>query len=51
MLSRGETVAKQRKTYSREFKIEAVRLVETSGKSATEIERELGIAWQEVEIQ
>jgi transposase-like protein len=34
---------KQRKTYSAEFKIEALRLLETSGKSAAEIERELGI--------
>ena len=34
---------KSRRTYSREFKIEAVRLLETSGKSASQIERELGI--------
>jgi transposase len=31
------------KQYSRDFKIEAVRLLETSGKSASELERELGI--------
>ena len=36
-------MSKQRKTYSAEFKLEAVRLLETSGKSATELERELGI--------
>jgi transposase len=36
-------MTKQRRTYSREFKIEAVRLLESSGKSAAEIERELGI--------
>jgi len=36
-------MTKRRKTYSAEFKIEAVRLLETSGKSAAEIERELGI--------
>lgn len=33
----------QKRTYSAEFKQEAVRLWETSGKSAMEIERELGI--------
>lgn len=32
-------MTRRRKTYSREFKIEAVRLLETSGKSAAEIER------------
>jgi transposase len=31
------------KQYEREFKIEAVRLLETSGKSAAQLERELGI--------
>jgi transposase len=31
-----------RKQYSREFKMEAVRLLETSGKSARQLERELG---------
>jgi transposase len=31
------------KQYDREFKIEAVRLLETSGKSAAQLERELGI--------
>jgi transposase len=36
-------MSKSRKTYSREFKLEAVRLLETSGKSARELERELGI--------
>jgi transposase len=36
-------MTKQRKTYSAEFKIDALRLLETSGKSASEIERELGI--------
>jgi transposase len=34
---------KSRRTYSREFKLEALRLLETSGKSAAEIERDLGI--------
>jgi len=32
-----------RKQYEREFKMEAVRLLETSGKSAIQLERELGI--------
>jgi len=36
-------MTKQRKTYSAEFKVEAVRLLETSGKSAAQIERELDI--------
>ena len=34
---------KSRRTYSREFKVEAVRLLETSGKSASQAERDLGI--------
>ena len=32
-----------RRQYTREFKLEALRLLETSGKSAAEIERDLGI--------
>ena len=36
-------MAIQRKTYSAEFKLEAVRLMKTSGKSAAQIERELDI--------
>ena len=36
-------MTKTRRTYTREFKIEAVRLLKTSGKSAAQIERELGI--------
>ena len=31
------------KTYSREFKIEAVRLADQSDKPATQIARELGV--------
>jgi transposase len=34
---------KTRRQYTREFKLEAVRLLETSGKSASQIERDLGI--------
>ncbi len=36
-------MSERRKTYTREFKIEAVRLLETSGKSGHEIEDDLGI--------
>jgi transposase len=32
-----------RRTYTAEFKQEAIRLLETSGKSAAQIERDLGI--------
>ena len=32
-----------RKTYTSEFKREALRLLETSGKSAAQIERDLGV--------
>ncbi len=31
------------RTYTKEFKIEALNLLESSGKSASELERELGI--------
>ena len=34
---------RQRRRYSRDFKLEALRLVESSGKSVAEIERDLGI--------
>ena len=34
---------KSRRQYTREFKLEALRLLETSGKSATQIECDLGI--------
>ena len=36
-------MAEKRRTYTREFKEEAVRLLESSGKSGHEIEDELGI--------
>ena len=36
-------MATNRRSYTKEFKIEAVRLLETSGKSQTAIEEELGI--------
>ena len=34
---------KIRRQYTREFKLEALRLLETSGKSAAQIEQDLGI--------
>jgi len=34
----------QKKVYSEEFRLEALRLLEASGKSAREIEEELGIS-------
>ena len=36
-------MSETRKKYAKEFKIEAVRLFETSSKSGREIERDLGI--------
>ena len=36
-------MTRRRRTYSREFKMQALQLLETSGKSAAEIERDLGI--------
>jgi len=36
-------MTKSRRTYTSEFKREALRLLETSGKSAAQLERELGI--------
>jgi transposase len=37
-------MAKELKTYTREFKIEAVRLLASSQKSQAQIARELGVA-------
>lgn len=37
-------MTKVQKTYTREFKEEAVRLVQTSGKPITQVARELGIS-------
>lgn len=37
-------MSKQRRTYSREFKLETLRLVETSDKPIAQIERELGLS-------
>ena len=37
-------MSKRRKTYSREFKRETLRLVETSDQSIAQIERDLGLS-------
>ncbi len=37
-------MTKEQKAYTKEFKIEAVRLAETSGKPITEIARDLGVS-------
>ena len=36
-------MTKTRRVYTHDFKLEAIRLQETSGRSAAQIERELGI--------
>ena len=36
-------MTKTRRTYAREFKLEAVRLLQTSDRSASHLERELGV--------
>jgi transposase len=41
-------MAQERKTYSREFKLEAIQLAETSGKPVTQIERELGLGKSQI---
>ncbi len=37
-------MAKQQKVYTREFKVEAVQLVKSSGKPMSQIARELGVS-------
>jgi transposase len=37
-------MAKMQKTYTQEFKREAVRLAQTNGKSIAQVARELGIS-------
>lgn len=37
-------MTQKRKTYTRDFKLEALRLVETSGKPIAQIERDLGLS-------
>jgi transposase-like protein len=37
-------MAKKRRTYTREFKLDTIRLAETSDKPIAEIERDLGLS-------
>lgn len=37
-------MSKKRRTFSKEFKLEAIELSKTSGKSDTQLERELGLS-------
>jgi len=37
-------MAKRHKTYTREFKVEAVRLVKSSGKPMSQVARDLGVS-------
>jgi transposase len=37
-------MSKARKTYTREFKLEAIRLADTSGRTIAQVERELGLS-------
>ena len=41
-------MTEKRKSYTREFKLETIRLVETSGKPASQIERELGLGKSQI---
>src|ERR1700694_4001365 len=43
-LPKEGSMPKQQKTYTREFKLEAVQLVKSSGKPMSQIARELGIS-------
>src|SRR5215467_1382007 len=43
-LPKEGSMPKQQKTYSKEFKLEAVRLVKRSGKPMSHIARELGVS-------
>jgi transposase len=43
-MGKGSIVAKVQKVYTKEFKEEAVKLVQSSGKPASQIARELGIS-------
>jgi transposase len=43
-LAKEGKMAKQQKTYTREFKVEAVQLVKSSGKPMSQIARELGVS-------
>jgi len=41
-------MTQERKTYTREFKLEAIQLADTSGKPVTQIERELGLGKSQI---
>jgi transposase len=41
-------MTQKRKTYTREFKLEAIQLAETSGKPIAQIERELGLGKSQI---
>lgn len=41
---REKTMQKKTKTYTKEFRLEAVQLVQASGKSQAQIARDLGVA-------
>ncbi len=41
-------MTQERKTYTREFKLEAIQLTETSGKPVAQIERELGLGKSQI---
>src|SRR5712691_3417544 len=43
-LSKESKMGKQQKIYTREFKVEAVQLVKSSGKPMSQVARELGIS-------
>jgi transposase len=44
LFGKGSIVAKVQKIYTKEFKEEAVKLAQTSGKPAAQIARDLGIS-------
>ena len=41
-------MTQERKTYTREFKLEAIQLAETSGRPVAQIERELGLGKSQI---
>ena len=41
-------MTQERKTYTREFKLEAIQLADTSGKPVAQIERELGLGKSQI---
>ena len=43
-IQRKDTMPKQLRTFTKEFKLEAVQLVQKSGKSQVQVARDLGIA-------